>query len=205
MLFPVITRYHWMKHHHISPHSSSHVVGSDTSAHQWAFAAAPTNSAGVGYNHWKHSRGTQIVDDYLITGSHLGFLLVQSDKGPKHPEMVIQCRSRALSTHEKNYAIVELDCLAIVWAITKCSFFLKGCLHFTVTTDHRPLLGIFSKPLADIANPRLVHMSVKVMSFNFKMVWLNGKNNVMTDALSRNPVSNPEQYEIKSYIVGTMT
>ncbi len=32
-------------------------------------------------------------------------------------------------------------------AIDKCSHYLKGILTFTVVTDHRPLLGIFLKPL----------------------------------------------------------
>ena len=103
---------------------------------------------------------------------------------------------------KKNYAIMELECLAIAWAFQKCSFFFKGCPKFSVITDHCPLLGIFSKPLVDIANPCLVRHKEKLMPYNFSVTWLKEKNNLMADALSQNPVSTNENYSINSYLVG---
>ena len=105
--------------------------------------------------------------------------------------------------HEKNYAIIKLKCLAIVWAIQKCGFFLKGCPHFTVIMDHRPLLSIFSKSLADISNPRLVRLREKLMAYNFTTTWLQVKQNVIANALSRNLVTQAgQENRISSYIVG---
>ena len=137
----------------------------------------------ISLQHFDLSKPTYLIADASKLNG-LGFLLVQSNKRPSQPEAIIQCGSRALSTHECNYAIIELECMAIIWAITKCEFFLKGCPRFTVITDHRPLLGIFSKPLADISNPRLVWKREKVMAYNFQITWLNSKSNVMADALS---------------------
>ena len=47
-----------------------------------------------------------------------------------------------------------------------------------------------------------IRMRKKVMAFNFEIIWLNRKNNVMADALSRNLICKPKSYEIKSYIFG---
>ena len=40
-----------------------------------------------------------------------------------------------------------LECLAIVWAICKCCYYLHGLQTFTVVTDHKPLVGVFSSSL----------------------------------------------------------
>ena len=57
----------------------------------------------------------------------------------KHP--MIHCGSRSLTDCQTRYATIELECLAIVWAIEKCSYYLKGSPAFTVITDHKPLVG----------------------------------------------------------------
>ena len=71
----------------------------------------------------------------------LGYILIQRDDCD-HPRL-ITCGSRFLSPAEKNYAVVELECLAIQWAITKCRLYLAG-IEFIVRTDHKPLLGILN-------------------------------------------------------------
>ena len=38
------------------------------------------------------------------------------------------------------YAIIELELLAVAWAITRCNIFLAGLPHFTVVTDHHPFI-----------------------------------------------------------------
>ena len=39
------------------------------------------------------------------------------------------------------------------WAVNKCKFFLHGAKHFTVITDHKPLIGIFNNHINDLDNP----------------------------------------------------
>ena len=56
--------------------------------------------------------------------------------------------------------------------------------HFEVCTDHRPLLGTFSKPLSRINNPRIVRLWEKVLDYNFSITWVAGKHNIIADALS---------------------
>ena len=52
--------------------------------------------------------------------SGIGFALVQ--EGPDGQTRLITCGSRGLNSAEARYALVELDCLGIVYAIQKCAF-----------------------------------------------------------------------------------
>jgi len=47
----------------------------------------------------------------------IGAVLYQKDDQDK--EHIIACASRALNQHEKNYPIIEKECLVIVWGIEK--------------------------------------------------------------------------------------
>ena len=64
----------------------------------------------------------------------------------------------------------------------------KGLPTFVVKTDHRPLLGIFQKPLHLLENSRLLRMREKLVDYNFTVEWAPGKNHEIADALSRAPV-----------------
>ena len=112
----------------------------------------------------------------------LGFVLMQhKDDKTK----VVQCESRSLSQAEKNYSTLELELTAIVWAIHKCDFFLKGIEKFEVIRDHHPLIGILAKLLPQIDNTRITSLREKVSNRPFKAKWLAGKDNVIADTLSR--------------------
>ena len=58
---------------------------------------------------------------------------------------LVTCGSKALTPTQQRYATIELDCLAVHFAVTKPSFYLKGLPHFTVATDHKPLEGYSKK------------------------------------------------------------
>ena len=75
-----------------------------------------------------------------------------------------------------------------MWAITKCEFYLKGLPSFTVATDHKPLVGIFAKNLADLTNPRLRSLREKISGYTFQVEWVPGKTHHIADALSRAPL-----------------
>ena len=60
----------------------------------------------------------------------LGFVLVQQHAKHKAPFVLIQCGSRKVNPTEACYAICELECLAVVWAIRKCKHYLAGMPEF---------------------------------------------------------------------------
>ena len=79
-----------------------------------------------------------------------------------------------------------------VWAVQKCSFFLKGLPTFRVLTDHRPLEGIFKKDFFDLPSPTLQRMREKIAMYNFTVQWTPGKTHLIADALSRAPLFAPK-------------
>ena len=115
----------------------------------------------------------------------------------KNEWALIQAGSRFLCDTESWYAIIELELLAVSWAITKCKLFLAGLPHFTVITDHHPLLPILnSHQLDEIENPCLQCLKNRIMAYNFTAQWVKGIMNNAPDALSRNPVSDLLPHEL---------
>ena len=102
---------------------------------------------------------------------------------------LITCGSTSMSSAQKNYAVIETECLAVMWAIQKCDYFLRGLNGFTVITDHKPLEGIFKKELADEQNARLQRMRMKLTIYDFEIKWKPGKFHLIADCLSRYPTT----------------
>ena len=122
----------------------------------------------------------------------LGFALIQR---ARDGQSITQCGSCSLSKTQQRYATIELECLAIKWAVNKCNLYLRCLPAFTVLTDHRPLVGIFCKQLHELENTRLMHMREKLTNFSFEVKLVEGKTYMIADALSRAPVFQPEEEE----------
>ncbi|MEL6606359.1 MAG: RNase H-like domain-containing protein, partial [Cyanobacteria bacterium J06614_10] len=120
----------------------------------------------------------------------LGYALLQEDG---HGGMrLIQCGSRFLTDTESRYATIELELLAVTWAMAKCHLYLSGLQHFTLMTDHRPLIPILNHYTLDaIENPRLQRLKMKITSYIYTAVWRAGKKLCIPDALSRAPINHP--------------
>ena len=104
------------------------------------------------------------LDTILLTDASrlhgMGFALVQIKKGNMR---LIQCASSSLTPTHQRYVVCELECMAVQWAIKKSDFYLRGLPHFEIWTDHKPLVGVFSKGLNDLDNPRLMRFREKIM------------------------------------------
>jgi len=99
--------------------------------------------------------------------------------------------SKSLTNAEKNYSNIERETLAMVFGITRFHTYLFG-KHFTVVTDHKPLVMIHSKPLTS-APPRLQRLLIKIQGYDFDIIYQEGKKMVLSDTLSRLP--NPQKNE----------
>ena len=110
---------------------------------------------------------------------------------------LVLCSSRHLQDAEKNYAPIEGEALAITWCLRKARNFLLGCTHFTLLTDHKPLVNILSdKSLSSISNPRLMRMKQKTLQYTFTIMHLDGKNIFATGTLSHYPVHKSDDEDI---------
>ena len=75
----------------------------------------------------------------------------------------------------------------------KCNLFVAGLQHFSVITDHNPLIPIINnRHLDEIENPRLQRLKTKLMAYNFTAEWIKGKKNDAPDALSYNLLLDPD-------------
>ena len=108
----------------------------------------------------------------------------------------MQCGSSSLTSAQGNYTTIELECLAIQYALSKSEFYLRGLPTFAVWTDHRPLVGIFNKALHTLNNQRLIRIREKLLDFSFTVSWVPGKTHYIADALSRYPVFGPHEMEL---------
>jgi hypothetical protein len=105
---------------------------------------------------------------------------------------LVQCGSCSLSPAEKNYACIEIESLAIQYAVKDCRFYLLGTLKFTIFTDHKPLQNIYVKALSEIINPRLLNYRLKLTHYSgLTVTWTEGRGHMIADALSCNPVFDP--------------
>ena len=140
------------------------------------------------------------LDSILMTDASrlfgIGFALLQPL--PKEKWSLIQCGSASLTPAQTRYATIELECMAIQWAIQKCSYYLRGLPTFEVWTDHKPLVGIFSKNICNLENPRLMRMREEILEYTSIVKWVPGKTHYIADALSRSPMfdTNDEEYTI---------
>ena len=108
----------------------------------------------------------------------LGAVLSQGPIGKDKP---IAYASRTLNDAETRYTTTEKELLAIVWATKHFHQYLYG-RKFTIVTDHRPLVWLMN---VKDPNSRLVRWRLKLLEYDYEIVYKQGKINTNADALSR--------------------
>ncbi|XP_064470230.1 uncharacterized protein K02A2.6-like [Ornithodoros turicata] len=118
----------------------------------------------------------------------LGAVLMQrqEDKSLR----VVAYASKSLTEAEGGYSQIEKEALAVTWACEKFKDYVVG-LKFHIETDHKPLISLFTRKPVDDLTPRLQRLRLRMMRFDYTMQHVPGKDLVVADTLSRQPL--PEQ------------
>ena len=97
--------------------------------------------------HFDHTKPVYLLTDASSLFG-LGYALghIEKDRTGKYIFKIVHSESKGLTPSQQRYSTIELECLAIVAATLKCSFYLRGLPLFTAYTDHRPLQGVFIRP-----------------------------------------------------------
>uniref|UniRef100_A0A0N5BMH8 RNA-directed DNA polymerase n=1 Tax=Strongyloides papillosus TaxID=174720 RepID=A0A0N5BMH8_STREA len=119
-----------------------------------------------------HSKNYTIFTDASTQG--LGAALVQQDRP-------IAFASRSLKPAEKNYPIIKLEALGLVYALKQFRPYIYG-KHTVVITDHKPLLALLkNKELTGI----LQRYQMAIMEYDLTIQYIKGEANNIADYLSR--------------------
>ena len=98
---------------------------------------------------------------------------------------VVAYESRVLSDAEKPLQIYEKELLAVIHALSSWKHYLLGA-DFTVQTDHQTLRYFLTQTKLSEKHMRWANF---LSMFHFQIVHVDGKKNVVADALSRKPQS----------------
>lgn len=111
----------------------------------------------------------------------LGCAILQEDQP-------VAYASKMLTSTQKNYAQIEKEMLAIVFACQRFDQYICGQPNVVIETDHSPLVSIFKKPLLKIPK-RLQSMILTLQRYNLLVKYKNGTSMYLADTLSRAPES----------------
>jgi len=150
---------------------------------QAAFSAAKAAlAAASSLAHPSASAELALVCD--ASSSHVGAALQQRRRGQDHWEP-LGFFSRKLDSPQLNYSAFDRELFAAYAAVRHFRYQLEG-RSFCIMTDHKPLLGAFSK-LSDAWSPRQQRQLSFIAEYTADLRHVAGIDNVVADALSRPP------------------
>ena len=106
----------------------------------------------------------------------LGACLLQDEKP-------VYFASKALTETQKGYVVIEIESLAVAWAMEKFHHFLYTN-HFILEIDQKPLEAILSKSLNQ-ATPGLQRILIRIFLYNSTVNNIPGVTNQLANCLSR--------------------
>lgn len=98
---------------------------------------------------------------------------------------IISYASARFSKTERKYHINEKECLAIVWAVKRFRAYLED-KKFTLRTDNRSLLWLQK---TQELKAKLGRWALLLQNLSFDIEHIPGKENILPDYLSRNPIN----------------
>ncbi|UYV83522.1 K02A2.6-like [Cordylochernes scorpioides] len=114
-------------------------------------------------------------------------------------EKTVAYASRTMSETEKRWAQIEKESLAIVWACERFQDYLMGNT-FSIETDHKPLIPIFSTKNLEEMTPRIQRLRLRMMRYSYSIHHTPGKDIVVADALSRSPIKISHEKDLENEI-----
>ena len=108
--------------------------------------------------YYNPKKQTMLQTDAHIKG--LGACLLQEEKP-------VYFASKALTKAQKGYVVIEIESLAVAWAMEKFHHFSYAS-HFILESDWKPLEPILSKSLNQ-ATPRLQQILIRTFAYHFKV------------------------------------
>ena len=111
----------------------------------------------------------------------MGAVLLQEFEGVKFPIAYI---SKKFTDPQKNYCVMERECLAVIWAVQKFEVYLYG-REFILETDHQPLLCLRK---SKVANQRVMRWALSLQPYRYRIQAIKGNDCVGADYMSRAPV-----------------
>ena len=109
----------------------------------------------------------------------LGAVLLQDFEG--EGRLPIAYASKKLLPRERNFSVIEKECLGIIWGVEKFRKYLYG-VEFLLETDHKPLSYMQT---AKVLNPRIMRWAMKLQPYRFRIVAIRSRDNLGADYLSR--------------------
>ena len=130
--------------------------------------------------------------------SALGAVLLQRDENDN--VRPVAYASRALTITEQKYAQITKELLAISFACERFHQYIMS-KHFTVQTDHKPLISLFSKEFSKCPL-RVQRLLLSLQRYDFNAVFVPGKLMYTADLLSRfvNNTNSSDKIKIESIL-----
>lgn len=104
-------------------------------------------------------------------------------------ERPVAYSSRVMTQTEQNYAQIEKELLAIVYACEKFDQYIFGRSNVIVQSDHKPLETIFRKPIHS-SPKRLQRMRLCLQNYDIQVEYKKGETMFLADTLSRTYLEN---------------
>ncbi|XP_062372040.1 uncharacterized protein K02A2.6-like [Sardina pilchardus] len=125
--------------------------------------------------------------------SPYGVGAVLSHQMPDGLDRPIGFVSRTLNAAEKNYSQLDKEGLAVVFGVKKFHKYLYG-RNFTIVTDHKPLISLFSemRAIPQMTSPRIQRWAVTLGAYEYTIIYKVGRDHTNADALSRLPLEMKE-------------
>jgi hypothetical protein len=125
---------------------------------------------------WRFDLQRPIVLSVDASPTALGAVLLQEAQS-------VAYSSTSLTPTQKRYCQIEKELLAVQFSLMQFRKYVYG-QHVTVETDHKTLIGLVDKPIAE-CSPCIQRMRLQLQCFDFNLVYKPRRELFIAATLSR--------------------